>query len=183
MLISGVAVSSLVGAKNFHMGAQIGLVIAQSCNLSRVMIIDYFLHCRGTGHGRMRAQRRGGRTQSEARVVPERRQYRGPHTTLPDQFLESRQMITLLFRHTGDSATGNSPAQNRHLALIDTNRAVFPGMVHADHALYKLLRIGVSRQAAVSGCFSGRSYDGPSSRMRRRPEKVAAANASEKIPL
>ena len=92
-------------------------------------------------------------------------------------------MITLLFRHTGDSATGSSPTQNRHLAFIDTNCAVFPGMVHADHALYKLLRIGVAWQAAVSGCFSGRSHDGSSSRMRRRPKRVAAANASEKIPL
>ena len=75
---------------------------------------------------------------------PERLQYRRPHAARGEKRVEMAEMLLLLRRHAGDQR-GRLVAIPEHgeLARVNTRRAIFAGLVDADHR--------VARRAAVAG--------------------------------
>ena len=102
-----------------------------------IMRVDYLLDSGGAGMRRLFAEQRGCRTEREAGHMPDGRQRRRPYMAFVYDFVEACEMHLLIFRHAGeridDFAFVRQIAKDGALAFIDADRAIFTGMVDADH--------------------------------------------------
>ena len=101
---------------------------------SRVMLVDDLLDRDGAGHRRLLAEQRRRRAEREAGDVPERRQQRsaarGARRAGASKAARWRFSCSAM---RADRARRAAAPEHRELALIDARRAVFAGMVDADH--------------------------------------------------
>src|SRR6185437_2013551 len=158
---TGVAMRELIGAKLLERGFELGLVIAERLRLAAVMLVDYFLDRDRAGHRRALAEERRRGAQGVARDMPQRRQHRRPHATLDDEPVEGIEMALLLLGHAADDRCRGGAAEHRELAVIDALRAIFAGVIDADHAGQLFPARGIARQTmwtahAASRCAAPR---------------------------
>src|SRR3990167_3620559 len=156
----------LLGAKFFHRGAQLGIAVAQFVERMLVMAVDFGLDGCGARHCGARSHRGGHRAERKTCDVPEGLEGGRPHPALDDHRVEEFPVPLFLFGHMRDFARHRvAVAHHRELAGIDARRAIFAGLVDADH------RCGALASHAADVVF------------RRSKVKTIAAAPSEKIAL
>ena len=103
------------------------------------------------GHCRALAEQGAGGAEREAGGVPDRRQRGRPHAPFDDQPVEGLEMLLFLFGHPADRLADRAVAEHGKLAGIDARRAVFAGMVDADHPRHLFARVGIAGQPVIAG--------------------------------
>ena len=125
---------ALVGLKIGDGAAELRIVLAQRLELLRIMGVDLVLDRGRAGHRRLRPDQRRGRAERVAGDMPERLEQGRAHAALRHHRVEMLEMPLLLRRHAGDQARGRlAVAEHRELAGIDAGRAIFAGLIDAQH--------------------------------------------------
>ena len=114
------------------------------------MTVDLRLDRIGAGQRRLLRHQSGRRAEREAGDVPQRLKRGRPNPPLGHQRVEALKMPLLLRRHARDQlGFGAVAAQHGELAGVDAGRAIFAGLVDAQHrsACPRAGRRGASRSS------------------------------------
>src|SRR5438105_4999791 len=112
--------------------------------------------------------------------MPQRLQQGRPCVACPHQFVEFGEVALLLLGHMADLVAGAAAPDHRELAVIDAYRAVFTGMVDADHRGDVALRRRIAGQGGRAfGDHSATAVCAPGFRPRRNTMVQIAAMISE----
>src|SRR3984957_9459531 len=171
----GVAMRELVGARRLYRLGEFRIAPGKAFGLVSVMPVDDLLDRDGAGHRGALAEQRGRRAERVARDVPERRQRRRPHPALGGEAVELREVAQLLLLHLADRTGNMAAADHRELPGIDARRAVFPGLVDADHPR-RVIRHAVAGQ--IRWAPWGFAFAHAATRERLRPRTAAPQNTA-----
>ena len=119
------------------------------------MRIDHFLDGDRAGHGGLAAEQCRGGAEGIACGMPERPEGRRPHPAIDQELVEDLEMAALLGGHMLDRGARGPWRQHGELAIIDSPRAVFAGLVDADGARHAFGGGGVAGQTPA-GCHGRR---------------------------
>src|SRR6476659_3577306 len=168
-LASRIAMLELVGAKFGDIGGEFRVVLPELVELAGIMAINLGFHRIGAGERRFLRHQRGRRAEREAGDVPQRLERRRAHPAFGDQLVEAGEMAFFLRRHARDELGFRTvAAKDRQLPGVDARRAIFAGLVDAQH--------GCGVRPPVAGPPAGHAR--LERRLRRR---ISAAPPSERM--
>src|SRR5436190_498469 len=125
---------AFVGLETRDARRKLRVAVAECGELFRIMGVDLVLDRGGASHGRLRAHERGGGAQRMAGDRPEWLQDGRADAARREQVVKMLQMLLFLRGHAADLAGERMVlAEHGELAGIDAGRAIFPGLVDAQH--------------------------------------------------
>src|SRR4051812_34542622 len=159
----------LVGAELCDIGGKLGVIAAKLAKLRSIMLVDFGLDGVGAGERGLLRHERGRGAQCKSGNVPNGLQRGRANPAGRDHCVEALQVPLLLRRHAGDQlGFGAIAAEHRELAGVDACRAIFAGLVDAEHR-----------------CRVGTSIAGPPAAHTRRgfrvSSKISEAPPSDRI--
>ena len=134
VLTGGFAMYQFLRLKLGDVGRQFRVIVAKLGQLLRIMAVDFRLDGIGAGHCSPLAYQRCCGTKRESRNTPQGLQRGRADPSVGHQPVETFEMASFLCRHAGNLVScGGAPAKDCQLPGIDSRRAIFTGLIDAQH--------------------------------------------------